>query len=70
MLNQFEAFMEKIKGMMDADNWEGVGGEFAKGLNTIISAVNSFITNKLEPAGVKWAERIARVLNGLVSGFD
>lgn len=70
MLNQFEAFMEKIKGMMDADNWEGVGGEFAKGLNTIISAVDSFITDKLEPAGVKWAERIARVLNGLISGFD
>ena len=70
ILNNFEDFFQKIKDMMDADNWEGIGAEIGKGLNIVFKAVDDWITNVFEPFGVKWAGRIARVLNGLVDSVD
>lgn len=70
LLGDFEDFFQKIKDMMDADNWEGVGAEIGKGLNKVFQVIDDFITNKLEPFGVLWASRIARVLNGLIDEVD
>ena len=70
MLNKFEDWMQKIKDMMDADNWEGIGLEVASGLNYINKAIDDWIVNTFEPAGMTFASRVARVLNGLVEGYD
>lgn len=70
VLNKFEDFFQKIKDMMDADNWEGVGAEVGKGLNKVFQVIDDFITNKFEPFGVLWSGRIARILNGLVNETD
>jgi len=70
MLNKFEDWMQKIKDMMDSDNWEGIGLEVASGLNYINKAIDDWIVNTFEPAGMTFASRVARVLNGLVEGYD
>lgn len=63
-------FAKQIKDAINKGDWEGVGGLFADKLNIITEAFDKWINNKFRPAGVKWANRIARILNGLVGEWN
>lgn len=63
-------FMQSLKDAFAAGEWEKIGAIVAGGLNTVVSTVDNWITGTLEPAGVKWASRFARVLNGFNDAFD
>lgn len=67
---EVSAYFERLKSAIRAGDWEGVGKVIAEGLNTGLSIVDNWINTVLRPLGVKWSERIARILNGLVGGFD
>ncbi len=62
-------FFTALKTAFEAGDWEGVGEIVAGGLNSIVTAVDDWIV-KVQPIAAEWASRIARILNGLVSGFD
>lgn len=64
------AYFERLKSAIQNGDWEGVGRIIAEGLNTGMAVVDNWINTVLRPMGVKWSERIARILNGLVDGFD
>lgn len=64
------AYFERLKTAIQNGDWEGVGRIIAEGLNTGMAVVDNWINTVLRPMGVKWSERIARILNGLVDGFD
>lgn len=68
--DSIKAFMQSIKDAFAAGEWEKIGVIVAGGLNTVVTTVDNWITGTLEPAGVKWASRIARILNGFNSAFD
>lgn len=59
-----------IKQAIAADQWEEVGSLIAGGMNGVVDKIDTWITGTFEPAGVKWAGRIARVLNGLIADLD
>ena len=59
-----------IKAAFEAGEWEKVGYLISDSLNTVVVSVDSWITGTLEPAAVTWADRIARIINGFVSGLD
>ena len=62
-------YFSQIKAAILAQDWEGVGGLLADGLNTCIYAVDEWIL-RLEDTAVQWSSNIARVLNGLFYGLD
>lgn len=59
-----------IKAAFEAGEWEKIGYLISDSLNTVVVSVDSWITGTLEPAAVTWADRIARIINGFVSGLD
>lgn len=63
-------FAKKIKELFNAQDFEGIGGVIAEGLNKAMKVVDNWINNTLRPLGVKWASIVARILNGLVDKFD
>ncbi|MDD3337815.1 MAG: hypothetical protein PHS82_03050 [Lachnospiraceae bacterium] len=63
-------FFEKIKSAFKAGDYEEVGRTIATGLNAGMKIVDDWINNTFRPLGVKWASIVARILNGLVDGFD
>lgn len=64
------AHFEQLKAAIAAGDWEGVGKIIAEGLNTGLAVVDNWINTVLRPMGVKWSEQVARILNGLTSGFN
>lgn len=62
-------FFTSLKTAFEAGDWEGIGEIVAGGLNSIVTAVDDWIV-KVQPIAAEWANRLALVLNGLVSGFD
>lgn len=64
------AYFEQLKAAIAAGDWEGVGKIIAEGLNTGLAVVDNWINTVLRPMGVKWSEQVARILNGLTSGFN
>lgn len=64
------AYFERLKTAIQNGDWEGVGRIIAEGLNSGMAIVDNWINTVLHPMGVKWSERIAQILNGLVDGFD
>ena len=62
-------FFTSLKTAFEAGDWEGIGEIVAGGLNSIVTAVDDWIVT-VQPLAVEWANRIALILNGLVSGFD
>lgn len=63
-------FAKKLKDAWNDADFEGVGALIAEKLNSVIQVVDNWITTKLKPNGTKWAERIARIGNGLFNGWD
>ena len=63
-------FARQLKEAINRGDWEGVGGLFANKLNIITKTFDDWINDKFRPAGVKWANRIARIFNGLTEGWD
>ena len=63
-------WIDRLKAAWAAGDWEGVGRIIAEGLNKGMQIVDDWINNTFRPMGVKWAEIIARILNGLVDGLD
>ena len=63
-------WFQRIKDAFEAGDWYGIGQIIAEGLNTAMGKVDDWINKKLRPKGVKWASRIAQILNGLTDGFD
>ena len=70
ILNKFEEFMQRIKDLWDAGDFEGIGREIAGVFNTLMQMLDDWIVNKFEPWGIKWAEITARILNGVVEAFN
>lgn len=62
-------YFNQIKAAILSQDWEGVGGLLADGLNGCIDAVDQWIL-RLEGAVVQWSSNIARVLNGMFYGLD
>ncbi|MBR1584428.1 MAG: hypothetical protein IJ662_02680 [Clostridia bacterium] len=62
-------FFDRIKEAIFSAQWEEVGEVVADGLNSIISAVDGWITG-ISGKATQWSSNIARVFNGLVSGFN
>ena len=69
MLSKFEDFMKRLKELMDAGDWEGVGKEIAGVLNKLMYFLDEWIL-KFDEWGTKWATITARILNGVVEAFD
>ncbi len=63
-------WINKIKDAFNQGDWYGIGELIADGLNAALKKVDDWINNTLRPNGVKWAERIAQILNGLTDKFD
>ena len=63
-------WIDKLKKAWTSGDWEGVGAIIADGLNKGMQRVDDWINNTFRPMGVKWAEIVARVLNGLVDGLN
>lgn len=63
-------FAQKLKDAINAGNWEEVGALFADKLNGVVNKVDNWIDDALRPQGKKWADRIARILNGFTDRFD
>lgn len=64
------AYFEQLKAAIAAGDWEGVGKIIADGLNSGMAVIDNWINTILRPMGVKWSEQVARILNGLTSGFN
>ncbi len=62
-------FFNSIKAAFEAGDWEGIGLIVGNGLNTVVSAVDNWITS-ITPVAVTWSTRIAQIFNGLVSGVN
>ena len=69
LLGKFEDFMKKLKALMDAGDWEGVGKEIAGVLNKLMYWLDDWLL-KFDEWGTKWATITARILNGVVEAFD
>ena len=67
---QVQDVFDKVKQAAENQDWQGIGKVLADGLNSVFSKIDDWINNVLRPAGVKWARRIAEILNGLTYGFD
>lgn len=67
---QLSDFMKQLKDLIEAEDWEGIGQLIAQKINDGMKVVDDWINNVFRPMGVLWAERIARILNGAVSGLD
>lgn len=63
-------FAKQLKEAIKNQDWEGVGGVLADKLNIITKKFDDWIQNKFRPTAKKWASNIARILNGLVDGWD
>lgn len=63
------SFFSALKAAFEAGDWEGVGLIVADGLNVMVKSIDNWITS-IQPVAMEWTSNIARVLNGLVSGFD
>lgn len=63
-------WIKRLKDAWKRGDWEGVGLIIAEGLNAAMKVVDNWINNKFRPWGVKWASRIARILNGVVKGLN
>lgn len=63
-------FVKQIKSAFSSGDFEEVGNLIADKLNGITDRVDDWINNTLRPKGTKWAGIIARVLNGLIGGYD
>lgn len=63
-------FVGQLKSAFSSGDFEEVGSLIADKLNGITDRVDDWINNTLRPKGTKWAGIIARVLNGLIGGYD
>ena len=63
-------WINRLKEAWKNGDWYGVGKIIAEGLNTAMQYVDDWINNKFRPWGVKWAGRIAQILNGIVDGVN
>lgn len=63
-------FAQKLKEAWQTEDFEGVGKIIAQKLNSITKKIDKWIKEKFEPTGIKWANRIARVGNGLFDGWN
>lgn len=63
-------FAKELKAAIEKGDWEGVGIAFGRKINIITETFDNWINDKFRPAGVKWANRIARILNGLVGEWN
>lgn len=63
-------FFTRLRDAFKEGNWEEFGYIIAGGLNTGMKYVDNWITGTLQPLALAWTSRIARILNGLVSGLD
>lgn len=63
-------FAKALKEAIEKDDWEGVGGLFAAKLNTITGKFDEWINNSFRPKAVNIADKVARILNGLVDGWN
>lgn len=61
---------DKLRQLAKDDKWYEIGAEIAKRLNEGMKLVDDWINNVFRPWGVKWARRIAEVLNGIVDYLD
>lgn len=62
-------YFQKIKDAILSENWEEVGGLVADGLNYAMLKIDEAIL-RFQSFGVKWANIIARIMNGLVDRFN
>lgn len=62
-------WMQKIKDAIAAEEWEMVGVLFADGVNYVLEKIDNAIS-EFRKIGTKWADIVARVMNGFVAGFD
>lgn len=63
-------WVDRLKDAWKKGDWYGLGQIAAEGLNAGMKVVDDWINNTFRPLGVKWAGRIAQILNGLTDGFD
>lgn len=68
--DSLKSLAEKMKKAIAKNDWEGVGRVIAEGINLVVDKVDDWILKKFEPAAVKWAGRIASVLNGITDGVN
>lgn len=63
-------FAQKLKDAWESADYEEVGRVIAEKLNSITQTIDDWILNKFEPKGIDWANRIARIGNGLFEKWD
>lgn len=63
-------WINRLKEAWKNGDWYGVGKIIAEGLNMAMQYVDDWINNKFRPWGVKWAGRVAQILNGIVDGVN
>ena len=63
------AFDERLKALIDANDWYGVGAYFAEKLNALTEAADKWILNVFEPWAIKWATNMGNLINGFVANY-
>lgn len=63
-------FAQKLKEAWSNADFGGVGEIVAEKLNSIIDAIDLWITTKLQPKGEEWAQAVAQIINGFFSKID
>ena len=63
-------WIERLKKAFQAGDWYGIGSILAEGLNSVLETVDNWINNTFRPWAVKWADRIAKLVNGFVDNFN
>ena len=68
--DKIKELADKLKELARADKWYEIGVLIAEQLNKGMKVVDDWFNNVFRPWGVKWAKRIAAVLNGIVDTLD
>ena len=63
-------WFERIKAAFKSERWEDLGSIISEGFNKAMDVADNWFNTKLRPIGVKWSSNLARIFNGLTSGFD
>lgn len=68
--DELKNFADRIKDAIAKQDWEGVGRIAAEGLNKVVKKIDDWNKNEFRPKAVKFAENIARTMNGFFEGWD
>lgn len=68
--DKYKELLDKLKDLWADGEYFEFGKTIAESLNDAAQSVDDWINNVFRPNGVKWAGRIADILNGMIEGWN